>query len=254
MKKTILLSSVLAVGAAFAGEVTNANAVAALNFDVTTAAAQTLVAVPFEGFEAGGKVKVNDIVKTSNLGDGSKLYVPNTAGKYDTWTLTAGEWKADVQVEVGMAGTPVEKVGVNSTDVSVDRGSAFWIQPAAAGCIYLLGQKSDAAGLSTAGNGWHLLGNASVNPVTIVNDDKVQEPDKDDTIVVQVNGRLRYYTYSTKKHGWRYTTDEGTLSDPTKDPLTIAPGQGFWYNSKVPVESVTFNWSTGVITKIYPKD
>ena len=247
MKKTILLSSLFAVGAAFAGEVTNANAVAALDLAVTTAAAQTLVAVPFEGFEEGGKVKVNDIVKTSNLGDGSKLYVPNAEGKYDTWTLTDGEWKADVQVEIGTAGTPVEKSGVASTEVLVDRGSAFWIQPVATGKIFLLGQAADGAGSSTAGDGWHLLGNASVDAKVIAGGDK------DDTIVVQVDGHLRYYTYSTKKNAWRYTTDKGTLSDPTKDPLlTIAPGQGFWYNSKIPVESVTFNWSTGVITKTYP--
>ena len=183
---------------------------------------------PFEGFETDGKVKVNDIVKTSNLGDGSKLYVPNAEGKYDTWTLTDGEWKADVQVEVGMAGTPVEKVGVNSTDVSVDRGSAFWIQPAAAGCIYLLGQKSEAAGTYTVTpDTWNMIGNASPEEKEIGTEFAA---DSLDQIVVQVDGKLRYYTYKEGK-GWRYQNEDGSWNS---DPLTIAAGQGLWYKSAVP--------------------
>ena len=236
MKKTILLSSLFAVGAAFAGEVTNANAVAALDFAVTTAAAQTLVAVPFEGFEEGGKVKVNDIVKTSDLGDGSKLYVPNAEGKYDTWTLTEGEWEADVQVEIGTAGTPVEKVGVNSTDVSVDRGDAFWIQPTAAGTIYLLGQGTDPGTSTAVKNCWNLIGNASIAKKTI-GLDTIKGKDGDQ-IVVQVDGLLRYYTYTTD-NGWRYK-EKGKWKS---DSLVIKAGQGFWYKYASTEENTkTIQW------------
>lgn len=263
MKKTILLSSLFAVGAALASEVTSGNAVGALEKQISTSdAKQILISVPFLGYENGGAVKVCDMVKTSNLDAGSKLYVPDGTGTYNTWTLKLVneklEWVADEKVTIVSGSAPAVGTSDNQADATVARGSAFWLEPkfstGTTDTIFLLGQAADGAGSSTAGNGWHLLGNASVNPVTIVNGDKVQEPDKDDTIVVQVNGRLRYYTYSTKKKAWRYTKDDGMLSNPDEEKLTIAPGQGFWYNSKVPVESVTFDWSTGVITKIYPKD
>lgn len=67
MKKTILLSSLFAAAAAVAGEVVSSNAVAALNKPIDVKAKQTLLAVPFEGYETSGKVKVADIVKTSDL-------------------------------------------------------------------------------------------------------------------------------------------------------------------------------------------
>lgn len=228
MKKTILLSSLFAVGAAFAGEVTNANAVAALDLAVTNKADQTLVAVPFEGFETDGKVKVNDIVKTSNLGDGSKLYVPNAGGTYNTWTLSGGDWVAVDQVEIGKDGTPVEKSGVASTEVLVDRGSAFWIQPVATGTIFLLGQKSEAAGTSTVTpDTWNMIGNASPEEKEIGTEFAAASLDQ---IVVQVDGKLRYYTYKYEK-GWRYQKADGTWISASPK---IAAGQGLWYKSAVP--------------------
>ena len=228
MKKTILLSSLFAVGAAFAGEVTNANAIAALDLEVTNTPAQTLVAVPFEGFEAGGKVKVNDIVKTSNLGNGSKLYVPNAEGTYNTWTLSDGGWVPADQVVIGKDGTPDEKEGVDSNDVEVDRGSAFWIQPAATGTIFLLGQKSEAAGSSTVKpNAWNMIGNASPEEKEIGTEFAAASFDQ---IVVQVDGKLRYYTYKYEK-GWRYQNAEGTWISASP---RIAAGQGLWYKSAVP--------------------
>ena len=259
MKKTILLSSLFAVGAALATTVESGNAVGALDkaIDKTTDAKQILISVPFLGYENDGAVKVCDMVKTSNLDAGSKLYVPDGTGTYNTWTLKLVneklEWVADEKVTIVKGGAPSVGTSDNQNDATVERGSAFWLEPVfqsgkSSDTIFLLGQAADGAGSSTADNdGWHLLGNASVDAKVITG-----VCDKDDTIVVQVNGRLRYYTYSTKKNAWRYTTDKGTLSDPATDPLTIAPGQGFWYNSKVPVVSVTFNWSTGVITKTYP--
>ena len=257
MKKTILLSSLFAVGAAFATTVESGNAVGALDKQISTSdATQILISVPFLGYENDGAVKVCDMVKTSNLDAGSKLYVPDGTGTYNTWTLKLVneklEWVADAKVTIVKGGAPSVGTSANQNDATVERGSAFWLEPKfktgeSSDTIFLLGQAADGAGSSTAGNGWHLLGNASVDAKVITG-----VCDKDDTIVVQANGHLRYYTYSTKKSAWRYTTDDGTLSDPTNDPLTIDPGQGFWYNSKVSVESVTFNWSTGVITKTYP--
>ena len=247
MKKTILLSSILAVSAAFATEVTSGNAIGALDYQITKASAQTLIAVPFLGYDTDGKVAVKDMVKTSNLAENSKLYVPDGSGAYNTWTLNAtGEWVADQKVTIISNGQPIEGTSENQTDAKIGRGDSFWLEPifkdeAASGTIYLLGQGAGEAGTSTAAVNWNLMGNASVNPVAL----GTTGFDDGETIVVQVEGKLRYYTFKSTKGGWRYTMSNGKWSNPETAPLTIAPGQGFWYNAK---SAKTINWSNGTAT------
>ena len=79
MKKTILLSSILAVGAALATDtvVLSANAIGALDVTITNAPTQQLIAAPFVGYGTEGAVAVKDIVKTSNLAENSKMYFPD---------------------------------------------------------------------------------------------------------------------------------------------------------------------------------
>lgn len=224
MKKTILLSTIFAVGAAFADgtDIQSSNAIGALNLSITNSAAQTLVAVPFLGYEAGSAVKVKDMVKTSNLGTGSKLYVPDGNGAYNTWTLNAsGQWIADAKVTINANGLPTAGQS-DSEDVTVKRGDAFWIEPVnAAGTIYLLGQDAEP-GTSAVSPGWNLIGNASTRDVMY---SKVA--DNFDQIVIQVAGKLRYYTYKSGK-GWRYQKDNGAWCS---DPPCIEAGQGLWYKA-----------------------
>lgn len=240
MKKTILLSSLFAAAAAVAGEVVSSNAVAALNKPIDVKAKQTLLAVPFEGYETSGKVKVADIVKTSDLADGSKLYVPNGGG-YDTWTLTGGEWVAGKKVTVGPNGEVGEEVTDSASNVQINRGDAFWLEPKfdtgnTTGTVFLLGQGDGTPGTSTvAAKVWNLVGNASTEEVSLAG----LESSDLDQIIVQVDGALRYYTYKKAKGGWRYQI--GTdWSKPDEKPLKIAPGQGFWYKS---AEAKIINWT-----------
>ena len=249
MKKTILLSSLFAVGAAFAAatEVDSGNAVGALDLSVSNnVQQQTLISVPFVGYETDDavKVKVKDMVKTSNLANGSKLYVADGNGGYHTWKLFNGAWVADNKVTIGAGGQPVEGAAADQDDFTVNRGDSFWLEPvfaesATSGTIYLLGQKGDGEGSSRAAVKWNLLGNASVDPVTLSNAEDSGFANGEQ-VVVQVNGKLRYWTYKTSKGGWYYVKNEGTRS--TGEPLTIAAGQGFWFRSTA---SKTINWSTG---------
>ena len=246
MKKTILLSSILAVGAAFAdpASVTSANAIGALDVTITKASNQTLIAVPFLGYDTDGKVAVKDMVKTSNLAENSKLYVPDGTGAYNTWTLNAsGEWVADQKVTIINNGAPSVGESANQADAKVNRGDSFWLEPifkesATSGTIYLLGQGAETVGTSEAAVKWNLMGNASVNPVGL----GTTGFEDGETIVVQVEGKLRYYTFKSTKGGWRYTKSDGKWSVPETEPLTIAPGQGFWYNAK---SAKTIDWANG---------
>lgn len=243
MKKTILLSSLFAAAAAVAGEVVSSNAVAALYKEIARSDTQkqTLLAVPFEGYEEAGKVKVADIVKTSNLAKDSKLYVPTSDGQYDTWTLDEnGQWIPGVKVSVGSDGTVAPSETGSAEDRKINRGDAFWLEPVFAsgnaGTVFLLGQGDGTPGTSTvAAKVWNLVGNASTEEVSLAG----LESSDLDQIIVQVDGALRYYTYKGAKGGWRYQI--GTdWSKPDTKPLKIAPGQGFWYKSD---EARIINWT-----------
>ena len=241
MKKTILLSSILAVGAAFATDVESANAIGALDVTITTSPKQTLIAAPFVGYETDGEIKVKDIVKTSNLKAGSKLYAVNSDGGYNTWTLDAnGAWAADQYVSVIAGGQPSVGTAENQGEATIKRGDAFWIEPIfddsiTEGTIFLLGQTSVEAGTSSAsGNQWNLIGNASVEAFNIAG----LSGANGDQIVVQNGSALKYYTYNTTKGGW-CITDKGKLTK--QDTLSIPAGHGFWYK---PASDTVINWST----------
>ena len=232
MKKTILLSSILAVGAAFAEapgtDVESANLVGALDVTISTTRAQTLVSVPFLGY-GGGDVAVQDMVKTSNLGEGSKLYVANGLGGYDTWTLQEGTWTPNKKVTIGPNGAAIEGVTIDQSEATVARGGAFWIEPSegtTVGKIYLLGQGETAAGLSTVVTGWNLVGNTSGVTKDIASagyKGEVQGYSDGEKICVQGEGGvLETYTY---RAGWRKGRTEVNV-------VNIAAGQGFWFLSK----------------------
>lgn len=228
MKKTILLSSILAVGAVFAETtVTSGNAIGALDLTISTTRPQTLVSVPFLGYN-GGAVAVQDMVKTSNLGEGSKLYVANGSGGYDTWTLQEGTWTPNKKVTIGPNGAAIEGVTIDQSEATVARGGAFWIEPVnpESGKIYLLGQGVTTAGSSTVvPNVWNLVGNTAAEAKTI----STSGYTAGDKICVQkdnTEGTLLTYTYRSKEPAGWYKA--GKL-----ETLTIQPGQGFWFFSKV---------------------
>ena len=246
MKKTILLSSLFAVGAAFATTVESGNAVGALDKQISTSdATQILISVPFIGYENGGAVKVEDMVKTSDLAQNSKLYVPNgTAGGYDTWTLDSdGKWVADKKVTISATGTS-EGVSLDQNTATANRGDSFWLEPkfkneAPSGTIFLLGQGVADDGQSTADAGcWNLIGNASLKSVQL----KTLKGTKGDQIIVQVGGKLRYYSYNREM--WTYQ-DPTTGERVTDDNVEIKPGQGLWYKN-ASNEDLPINWANFV--------
>lgn len=231
MKKTILLSSILAVGAAFAGATVNSTEVGVMGVAMPTKAA--LIAVPFLGYDVSA-ITIADMVNTAELAVGSKLYAPNGSGQYNVWELKSGEgntkfWdKTSSNVTIGNAGTQ-ETVTPNANTVTTARGEAFWLEPApetSAENCYLLGKPASSAGESAlVADKWNLIGNTSGDemgksiPIG-------QEGEK--VCVPNAAGGLTTYTYRKKVGGW---AKEGA-SARVADTVTIEPGQGFWYLSK----------------------
>ena len=219
MKKTILLSSIFAVGAALATTVDSPNVIGTL--PVAVSAGQQLMAAPFA--DSDGTIAVNDMVKTADLTDGDALYVATSDG-YDKWTFDAEnrKWKPAKKVTIGAGGVAAEGESFSATDVKVKRGDAFWLQTAKGGNVTLLGSKSEFPPAVAVANKWNLVSNPTIEPKKLaggVNGDKVAVPS------VETDGYLTVYTFRSGS-GWWYADSDGRHTGQT---VTVPAGKGVWY-------------------------
>ena len=247
MKKTILLSSILAVSMAFADKTVDSTEVAVMGLTIPSKA--TLFAVPFLGYTTDA-ITVADMVNTAELAEDSKLYVPNTDGTYDVWTLGEDKKWKETQTNVNIGNgdngdtSTSESAGVAAKAVQTGRGGAFWLEPASgSGIFYLLGKPASDAGTSTAvGGKWNLVGNASEAALTTLKAAAAQR----DQVAIQIDGKLRYYMYMGADNGWCYQrSNDGGWE--TKQNLPVALGQGLWFK---PAATATINWADGTITPV----
>lgn len=241
MKKTILLSGILAVGVALADPTPSTVdsteiGVMGLAMPSTT----SLIAVPFVGYDSSA-IMVADMVNTAELGLGSKLYVPDGNGKYNIWALQSGGgdakvWTKTVQVAITKTDAK-ESVSPNAAEVGSNRGDAFWLEPVplsdAASTLYLLGKPVSEAGVSTAAAGkWSLIGNTSgieaVPTGAFASGDMIAVP--------QSNGKLMTYNYNATK-GWWIREGLAVVGEQT---ITVAPGAGIWFFAKGSQRTITW--------------
>ena len=217
MKKTILLSSIFAVGAALATDV-DSTVIGTLPVEV--AKGQQLMAAPFAD-NADGSIAVNDMVKTSDLVEGDKLYVANDSG-YDMWKLDAkGEWVPGVKVSIDGTGKASESETAAATEIKVKRGDAFWLETKNGGHVTLLGGKSDATPAVAVANKWNLISNPTIAKAVLTEKIFVTG----DKIAVPQDGKL--VTYSWKEnYGWWIRANGKIQKNQT---VEIDAGKGIWF-------------------------
>ena len=241
MKKAILLSSVLAIGAAFATEVESGNAIGVLKFSTTDRPAVMLVAVPFAGYGSENcNVRVTDLISTSGLPNGTILRAAReTQGEYDVWHLENGQWVPSEVVAINDAGQGKISNAGSAADKTIGRGNSVWLdfsgltQP---GEVTLLGQMPGSGSLALASGKWSLIGNPHVASTFNLNT-AISGAAKGDQICVQeANGNLTTYMYSG---AWKYR-DATTGKMTTVESLAIAPGVGCWYYAAGTGRSFTF--------------
>ena len=232
MKKAILLSSVFAIGAAFAGTTTvdGQNVLGTLKFSTEGRPNQMLVAVPFAGYGAGN-ISPTDLVSTSGLPEGTILRAVNSDGSgYDVWRVTAGKtWESVSAVSVGE-----QPKALGST--ATGRGSSLWLdfstvskQP---GDVLLLGQMGASSGAVTlAKDKLNLIGNPLVaDGFNLAADGVVAGAGAEDVIYVQTgSGVLKTYKFSATKNGWTYTDQTGMHEVKS---ITVNAGEGCWFFAK----------------------
>ena len=221
MKKTILLSSVLAVGAAFAVTSTEVASTEVGVMGVAMPTKAALIAVPFLGYDTTDIV-VADMVNTAELAAGSKLYVPNDSGKYDVWTLNASkQWeKTSSNVVIGNDGAESGETA-NANEVTTKRGGSFWLEPAkdSSDNCYLLGKPASGDGSSAVVPGkWNLIGNTSGAEVTLSQTGFLPG----DRVAVPSGDYLKIYSWDKDK-GWWLTRKQ------IEQEIKVPAGTGIWF-------------------------
>ena len=225
MKKTILLSSILAAGAVLAEANVDSSVIGALPTNVS-ADQQLLIPAPFVGNAENGTIAVNDMVKTSDLDDGALLYVANEAGGYDMWKLQGGEWTAAKKVSV-VNGELSESETPSATVATVKRGDAFWLVPKNSGSVILLGNRDEAASRTIpAKAGLNLIGNPTIAEYDVLK--ALRNSSNGDQVIVNNNGSQ--LTYTKQADVWKFR-DPSTHKVATVTSIQLQPGEACWFKA-----------------------
>lgn len=197
--------------------------------------ANTVVAVSTLDLSTGGDMAVANLVKTTNLTAGDKLYAFD-GGNYECWTLSSGKvWeKAETAYTISAEGVLTESDGVDASLVTLPVGRGIWLQRKdVSKPFYIYGAHTDtktsvvAAGVSAA-----LVGNPTQ---TAKAPQSIEGCVKGDQVALPSSGTLVRYTYNGSK--WvSWATGEQVTGFPS-----VAAGTGFWY---IPAnsQSVTLSW------------
>ena len=229
----------------FAGEdVTSGRTYAVMN--VTNAYTDTVIAVPWVGFEDNTAITISNLVNTTTLTQGDKLYMYGSDGKWYAYTKNAsGNWEGD---------SNISDEGVTLTDASVQevaRGTGLILQRASAGGNVLLSGRVDTNTTitTTLATGKTLFANPTAGEVDI--NTQFTGATQGDTISIPLNnGGADIYTFNGTEWGKNTKVartrvfngvERTTYQDQWQKCGAIPAGTGAWYESKAS-ESRTINW------------
>ncbi len=247
--KSILFAATAALAVSLQAEVTANNTLCRI--EVESSAKSVIVAVPLVAV-GSGDVKVTDYIMTTNLKDGDSILMWDTKNtKWVGWVISSGAWVAltDVSTTGGVS------AGQPATDSALERGTAVWLNRSSAtieenDSFYLYGQvaSSTAEGvtLTAQAGGYTLLGNPTTADLDLSNSDTVTWSNctkGDQILFAGSDGKMKSYTYRSPSSGgdMAWCKKTVTVSDQlttatwtaiTTGDVTLAPGAGFWYNSK----------------------
>ena len=227
---------------------------------VSSATTNTIVGTPWLA-TGGGAVVVSNLVKTTNLTVGDKLYVINGFSKYDGWQLVAGGyWSPIGKFSIGADGQMTADAGVQASDQTVTRGQGVWLvrnNPTDGSgnpnLFYLYGQASTTPVTTTITAGtekaptWHLVASASstAEPFNF-NSGITGTVNAKDTIVIPTDTNPSILTYVNsawcRQASSNYTHSSGIkISVPYLDTNpTVPAGTGFWYVSRGGSPTITW--------------
>ena len=215
---------------------------------VESGAKATIVAVPWEMLSAtaGQNIPVTDIVMTTNLTAGDKLYAYDADAKaYAVWTLAGGAWQPVQNYVTDASGKQVAVVTPDADNTNLPRGGAFWlVRQDATKPFYLYGQYTAAAVTATkitAGTTAAPVLQLLASPKTeafALNSISWTGASANDAIILpsaNENGpqtKLSFDATQGKWGIWKPTAgDNGRATNTFDTNITIPAGRGFWYMS-----------------------
>ena len=199
---------------------------------VSSPLTNTIVAISVLDLSTGGNLAISNLVETSNLKAGDKLYAFDN-GRYECWTLSAGKiWTKSDNYTVGSDGNLAVSEGAEASATVLPVGKGIWLyrqDPAASNPFYVYGAHSESKSVTISATS--LVG----NPTQGNKYPTITGCVSSDQIAVPTNGTLKRHTYIGT--GWR----AGGVT--SSNPPAIDAGTGFWYviptNS---AHSVTISW------------
>lgn len=245
MKLRLMICAAAASTALFAGENDATSATYAV-MNVTNAYTDTVIAVPWVGLD-GSAITISNLVNTTTLTAGDKLYMYNDDRTWYEYTKSAdGVWTGAETI------TPT---GTHSAEnQTVGRGTGLVLQrkvSGAGGTVLLAGRVTDATAQTTfVANGKTLFANPTASDAALNTALKTGATYGDTISIPQNNGSTLQYVFNGTEWG-RTNQVAKTVTINGRDRTrytnewvsggTIPAGTGAWYESKGS-EARTINW------------
>jgi len=232
MKLRLMICAVAASTALFAEDATSAATYAVMN--VTNAYTDTVIAVPWVGLD-GNTITISNLVNTTTIAAGDKLYMYGSDGKWYAYTKNAaGNLEGD---------TTISSEGVTITDAAqqtIARGNGLILQRASAGGSVLLCGRVDSNPIQTTiATGKTLFANPTASAVDL-NTKFTAAADGDKIMIPQSNGGSDTYTFNGTEWG-KMTKQPTTIiingvertrySNVWSKCGSIPAGTGAWYET-----------------------
>ena len=244
--KSILFAATAALAVSLQAAVEANNTLCRIQ--VESSAKSVIVAVPLVAV-GSGDIKVTDYIMTTNLKEGDSILQWNsTTSAWEGWVINAsGEWEAATSV----SGFNDVSTTASADDSALERGAAVWLNRSddtikGSTSFYLYGQVASGSVTLTAEAGkYTLLGNPTTSSLDL-STLSWSNSTVGDTIYLssETTGVIKHYEYRVPTGGsgatWcskKVSVDDDGFSTTTytaiaSEAVTLAPGEGFWYNSK----------------------
>ena len=236
MKLRLMICAAAASTALFAGDNDATSATYAV-MNVTNAYTDTIIAVPWVGLD-GSAITISNLVNTTTIAAGDKLYMYGSDGKWYAYTKNAaGNLEGD---------TTISSDGVTITDAAqqtIARGNGLILQRASAGGnVLLCGRVGSADVTTTIATGKTLFANPTAADVNLNDaDSPFKGVANGDTITIPLNnGGFNKYTFNGTE--WGQMTKQATTITINGVERTrynnvwskcgsIPAGTGAWYET-----------------------
>ena len=238
MKKLLTVAALASAAAAYAVDI-EVGTVGVTK--ITSSAVNTIVVTSYGELDgSSSNMAVTNLLKTTGLTEGDKLYVLKSGGVYEGYTLNASKhWNRDKNYTVSAGGALSDGVTSESTTVpALTVGSGFWLKrQSTSSPIVVYGLPPATSNVTVSAGSTTLVGNMT-------------QTDKAPTISGMNDGDKIYYFkgssttptiygYSSSKGKWR-NKDDGEKG--SKDEPSIDAGTGFWYVSTGNSTAVSIAW------------